>query len=178
MSDFEDLASQHKDAVYRLMVKVCGNREDAEDVLIEALLKAYQAMEQLREPSSFRAWLTQIAKRVCFQLKRREALQPLLQLSDMEYGGRWLQSTELPPDQQLQYKLMAQVLDEALDAIPPVYREIYELRDVQQLSGEEVAQRLGITLAAQKSRLHRARALVRDLVDQVLQSDETLARSS
>jgi len=79
--DFDTLARQHKDAVYRQMIRVCGNREDAEDVLIEALLKAYRHLDQLRESAAFRAWLVQIAKRVCWQLKERESLIPLLQLS-------------------------------------------------------------------------------------------------
>ena len=82
--DFEQLVNEHKDAVYRQMLRVCGNREDAEDVLIEALLKAYQHMHQLNDPAAFRAWLAQIARRVCWQLKKREALAPLLQLSMLE----------------------------------------------------------------------------------------------
>ena len=85
--DFERLSHQHKDAVYRQMVRVCGNREDAEDVLIEALLKAYRSLGDLGAPEAFRAWLARIASRVCWQLKRREALQPLLQLSVLEEGG-------------------------------------------------------------------------------------------
>ncbi len=55
--DFERLSHQHKDAVYRQMVRVCGNREDAEDVLIEALLKAYRSLGDLAAPEAFRAWL-------------------------------------------------------------------------------------------------------------------------
>src|SRR5215467_6672663 len=85
--DFEALTRQHKDAVYRQMLRVCGNREDAEDVLIEALLKAYQHLHQLSDAVAFRAWLAQIARRVCWQLKEREALTPLLQLSMLEDEG-------------------------------------------------------------------------------------------
>lgn len=79
--NFEKLANEHKDSVYRQMLRVCGNQEDAEDVLIEALLKVYQHMHQLNDPAAFRAWLAQIARRVCWHLKKREALAPLLQLS-------------------------------------------------------------------------------------------------
>ena len=61
---FEKLANEHKDAVYRNMIRVCGNREDAEDVLIEALLKAYRHLDQLRDDRAFQPWLAQIAKRV------------------------------------------------------------------------------------------------------------------
>src|SRR5271169_6478052 len=93
--DFEALTRQHKDSVYRQMIRVCGNREDAEDVLVEALLKAYRHLDQLRDCAAFRAWLAQIAKRVCWQLKERDALLPLLQLSTLEAEGREIAGNEL-----------------------------------------------------------------------------------
>src|SRR5246500_1223366 len=102
--DFESLTRQHKDSVYRQMIRTCGNREDAEDVLIEALLKAYRHLDQLRDSAAFRAWLTQIAKRVCWQLKEREALLPLLQLSTLDDEGREVAGSEPPPDVQLAQK--------------------------------------------------------------------------
>src|ERR1700686_1719519 len=100
-SDFDALTRQHQDSVYRQMLRVCGNREDAEDVLVEALLKAYRHLDQLRESQAFRAWLAQIAKRVCWQLKERESLSPLLQLSMLEDEGREVPGTEPTPDVQL-----------------------------------------------------------------------------
>jgi RNA polymerase sigma-70 factor, ECF subfamily len=166
--DFDTLARQHRDAVYRQMIRVCGNREDAEDVLIEALLKAYRHLDQLRESAAFRAWLAQIAKRVCWQLKQRESLLPLLQLSTLEEEGREVPGTELPADAQLARQEMKQLLGEAMDALPELYRSVYEPCDVEDLKGDEVAHRLGISRAAMKSRLHRARALVRAHLDAAL----------
>ena len=166
--DFDTLARQHKDAVYRQMIRVCGNREDAEDVLIEALLKAYRHLDQLRESAAFRAWLAQIAKRVCWQLKERESLLPLLQLSVLEDEGREVPGPEPPPDVQLARQQMKQLLYEAIDRLPALYRPVYELCDVEDLPGSEVAQRLGISQAAMKSRLHRARDLVRVHLDAAL----------
>src|SRR5450631_4256690 len=90
--DFDALTRQHQNSVYRQLVRVCGNREDAEDVLIEALLKAYRSLDQLRESKAFRSWLAQIGRRVCWQLKEREALLPLMQLSAMEEEGTQLTS--------------------------------------------------------------------------------------
>jgi RNA polymerase sigma-70 factor (ECF subfamily) len=166
--DFDALARQHRDAVYRQMIRVCGNREDAEDVLIEALLKAYRHLDQLRESEAFRAWLAQIARRVCWQLKERESLFPLLQLSMLEDEGREVAGTEPPPDVQLARQEMKQMLNEAIDALPALYRPVYELCDVEDLRGDAVAQRLGISRAAMKSRLHRARDLVRTHLDAAL----------
>jgi RNA polymerase sigma-70 factor (ECF subfamily) len=145
--DFERLAIEHKDAVYRQMIRACGNREDAEDVLIEALLKAYRHLEQLRDPKAFRGWLAQIGKRVCWQLKRREALMPLLQLSVLEDEGRQLSGRE-DTESAVALQQMKQLLADALDQLPPVYREAYQLRDVDQL--------------------HRARAMVRQYLDEKL----------
>jgi len=126
--DFEVLTRQHKDSVYRQMVRVCGNREDAEDVLVEALLKAYRHLHQLRDSDAFRAWLAQIAKRVCWQLKKRESLLPLLQLSSLEDEGREIHGTEVTPEGRLALRQMKELLDHAIGSLPPLYRTVYELR--------------------------------------------------
>lgn len=166
--DFETLTNQHKDAVYRHMIRICGNREDAEDVLIEALLKAYRHLDQLQASGAFRSWLTQIARRVCWQLKQRESLLPLLQLSVLEDEGRQISGSEPPIDAQVASRQMKAVLQEAVNSLPPDYRAVYELRDVEEVSGDEVARRLHISPAAMKSRLHRARKLLRIHLDSAL----------
>jgi RNA polymerase sigma-70 factor, ECF subfamily len=166
--DFEDLTRQHKDSVYRQMIRVCGNREDAEDVLVEALLKAYRHLDQLRDSAVFRAWLAQIARRVCWQLKEREALLPLLQLSTLEAEGREIAGRELTPEAQMARRQMKQLLDDAVAALPPLYGPVYRLRDIEDRPGDEVQNKLGISRAAMKSRLHRARELVRAHLDAAL----------
>lgn len=166
--DFETLANQHKDAVYRQMVRVCGNREDAEDVLIEALLKAYRHLDQLRDSAAFRAWLAQIAKRVCWQLKARESLLPLMQLSELDAEGTQLSSAAPAMETHLASQQMKELLNGAIASLPADYRTVFELRDVQEMSGSEVAKRLGISVAAMKSRLHRARSLLRERLDAAL----------
>ncbi len=165
--DFDALANEHKDAVYRQLLRACGNREDAEDVLIEALLKAYRSLGQLRESNAFRSWLAQIGRRVCWQLKEREALMPLMQLSAME------EEPELPAgvpsvETQAARNQMKALLQRAIESLPDAEREVYVLRDVQELGGEETASKLNITAAAMKSRLHRARANMRRYMDAAL----------
>jgi RNA polymerase sigma-70 factor (ECF subfamily) len=166
--NFEALANEHKDAVYRQMIRVCGNREDAEDVLIEALLKAYRHLDQLQDSVAFRSWLAQIARRVCWQLKERDSLMPLVQLSALEDEGKQISANDLPMEAQLASRQMKEMLNQAVDSLPPDYRAVYQLRDVEELAGAEVARRLGISLAAMKSRLHRARALLRQHLDAAL----------
>jgi RNA polymerase sigma-70 factor (ECF subfamily) len=166
--DFEALANEHKDAVYRQMFRACGNREDAEDVLVEALLKAYRNLDRLRDASAFRAWLAQIGRRVCWQLKQREALLPIMQLSAMESEGVELESNREAPDSQASRQEMKQLLREAIAALPQAERAVYELRDLEEVGGEEAAARLGISLPAMKSRLYRARDAVRQHMDAAL----------
>ena len=166
--DFEVLTRQHKDAVYRQMLRVCGNREDAEDVLVEALLKAYRHLDQLRDSAAFRAWLAQIGRRVCWQLKEREALLPLLQLSTLEEEGREIAGGEPGPEVEMARRQMKQLLEDAIASLPPLYRNVYQLRDVEDRAGDDVAKQLGISRAAMKSRLHRARELVRTHLDAAL----------
>jgi RNA polymerase sigma-70 factor, ECF subfamily len=166
--NFDELANEHKDAVYRQMIRVCGNREDAEDVLIEALLKAYRNLDQLRESKAFRGWLAQIARRVCWQLKQRDSLQPLMQLSVYEEEGGQIVDPKDSPELLLAKAQMKEWLTKAVDSLEPEYREVYVLRELEEVSGEEVAQRLGISPAAMKSRLHRSRERIRKYLDALL----------
>ncbi len=166
--DFEALANEHKDAVYRQLFRACGNREDAEDVLIEALLKAYRSLDQLRESKAFRSWLAQIGRRVCWQLKEREALLPVMQLSAMEEEGTQLAADTPSVEMDAARNQMKALLRRAIESLPDAEREVYELRDVEELGGEETAAKLNISLAAMKSRLHRARANIRRYMDAAL----------
>jgi RNA polymerase sigma-70 factor, ECF subfamily len=169
--DFERLAGQHKDAVYRQMVRVCGNREDAEDVLIEALLKAYRSLDTLGAHEAFRSWLGRIASRVCWQLRRREALLPLLQLSALEESGEETVDSRPSAEDEARVAEMKGIFTRALQSLPSDYRAVYELRALEQLSGEETARKLGLSLSAMKSRWHRARKLLREQIDTALLRD-------
>jgi RNA polymerase sigma-70 factor (ECF subfamily) len=165
---FEKLANQHRDTVYRQMIRACGNREDAEDVLVEALLNAYRHLDQLRDSTAFRPWLAKIANRVCWHLKQRATLMPLMQLSALEEEGKDIASEAPPIETQIDASRLKDVLDDAIRQLPLLYREVYELRDIEEMAGEDVARKLGISLAAMKSRLHRARSLLRGHLDEAL----------
>lgn len=148
------------------MVRTCGNYEDAEDVLVEALLRAYKALDSLQDEGAFRSWLTRIASRVCFQLRNREELLPVLSLS-----GLGAVEADAPDPANFEIELldmdqMKGCIHAALDALPPKLREVYERRELQGLSGEKVAADLGIRVGAVKTRLHRARAIVRAALDE------------
>jgi RNA polymerase sigma-70 factor, ECF subfamily len=162
-SDFNELVIRHKDAVYRQMVRVCGNQADAEDVLQDALLNAYRALGSLRDRAAFQAWLATIARNACHRLKRKEALQPLLDLSD---------PGELPvatPDPSAESQVVRMDLERcvkaALARLPDASREVLELRDMHGVTAPDAARQLGISVPALKSRLHRARGQLRHELD-------------
>jgi RNA polymerase sigma-70 factor, ECF subfamily len=161
---FDQLVVRHKDAVYRQMLRVCRNQADAEDVLQEALLNAYRATAQLRDPAAFQAWLARIARNVCFRLRRREALRPLLDDAGREALDA-VPAGEASVESVLVQQQMDHCVKDALLRVPDGYREVLVLRDVEGLTGPEAAETLRISLPAVKSRLHRARALLRQELD-------------
>jgi RNA polymerase sigma-70 factor (ECF subfamily) len=159
--DFDRLMHRHKDAVYRQLYRLCGNHDDAEDVMVEALLSAHRALEDLHHEEAFRAWLAKIASRSCVRLKQREKLRAVTDLASVAEPV----DNGLSAEQSLLQSEIKSCLLTAYAALPPKYQEVYRLRDVEELSGEETAKRLGISLQAMKSRLHRARSLLRQKCD-------------
>jgi RNA polymerase sigma-70 factor, ECF subfamily len=163
--EFEQLVARHKDAVYRQMLRVCGNQADAEDVLQDALLNAYRALGTLRDQAAFQAWLARIGRNVCIRLRKKEALRPLLDLplpDALPAAGPNVESQLLRQD-------IDRCVKAALDRLPAPYRRVLELRDVEGLTAPEAAGALGISVAAVKSRLHRARGELRRELDRCFQ---------
>lgn len=155
--DFDRLAQRHRDAVYRQMVRVCGNRDDAEDVLVEALLSAHRHLGSLRDETAFRGWLATIGRRVCGKIRARESLLPVMQLA-ADYPAPYEE-----PDWDMDH--LKSCVQSAVRSLAPAYREAYEACDLDGLTGEEAAERLGVSLPALKSRLHRARRMVCEALD-------------
>lgn len=168
--EFDRLLSKHKDAVYRQLFRMCGNHDDAEDVLVQSLLSAYRAIDSLRDEEHFQAWLVQIGRRTCGRLKKRDNARPVVGLDDLIERGLTLPNAPSPEDEAVDAELK-RCVQNALEEVPPEYKEIYVLRDIEGLTGEETAARLGITLPAMKSRLHRARSLIREKIDALLTPD-------
>jgi RNA polymerase sigma-70 factor (ECF subfamily) len=168
---FDQLVEEHKDAVYRQMVRACGNREDAEDVLSEALLNAYRSLGSLQDEESFRAWLAMIGRRICGRMKKRESLMPLFELSDIDHAV--LKSTSLSPEESALEGQLKECLFHAVEEIPEPYRETYQLADLDGLPLQEAADSQDVSLAAFKSRLHRARQMLRENLDRSICSFES-----
>jgi RNA polymerase sigma-70 factor (ECF subfamily) len=163
---------------------MCGNREDAEEVAQDTLLKVFESLNQLHEPERVRPWVFRIAKNVCLMKRRRSVFAPSHELSldelmpskDGGSRGARLQIADwspLPDDQMLQRELTG-VLDQAIRELPEAYRSVILLRDVEALSTAETAEILEVSTDVVKTRLHRARLSLRKRLDEYLQSSRAL----
>jgi RNA polymerase sigma-70 factor (ECF subfamily) len=155
---FETLVNTHKDAIYRQMLRVCGHREDAEDALGLALLQAFRAADDLRETQNFAAWVATIGRRVCFKMRGHPSVH---QAYDFALDRALVDGSSDDMD----LAVMKTCIQEAFEQLPEKYREIYVRCEIEEQTLPEAAEAMGISVAAAKSRLHRARAMVRSLLD-------------
>jgi RNA polymerase sigma-70 factor (ECF subfamily) len=154
------LIHAHRHGVYRYGLQVCRTTEDAEDALQETLWAVTRAIRTFRgAASSIVSWMFTIIRRECYRLidRRRET-----QLFADELDNAM--SPEPRSDDAVSGRRRAELLTAALLALEPLHREVILLRDIEELSAPEAAARLGISVQALKSRLHRARVNLRDHV--------------
>lgn len=163
------LLERHQAQVYRFGMKMCRDPEDAQDVLQETLLTMARGVRDFRGASSISTWLYTIARSFCIKKRRRSKFAP--EETSFEAAPTSAGNVADPaqhPDEALATKQVEQALEQAIHALDPAQREVLILRDVEGLSAPEVAEVLGVTVQAVKSRLHRARVAVRDRVSPVL----------
>lgn len=163
--EIERLINRHKNAVYRQMVRVCGNQDDAEDALAIAIYSAIRASEQLRDPTRFQGWLSMIGTRACGRMRIRERLVGLTSLSDLEARGIEISDQRLDAEGELEMHEMKSCVLEAIDGLPELLHEVYVMREVNGDPADTVAKKLNLSVAAVKSRLHRARVQVRHALE-------------
>ena len=155
------LLVRHAPAVFRFGMKMCRDRRDAEDVLQETLLAAARGLRDVRGASSLTTWLYTVARSFCVKKRRRSKHAPAEIVPLDEPLGDRIAAREALPDETAERHELAAALDEAIATLDDKDREVLVLRDVEGLSAAEVAEVLGVGVAAVKSRLHRARAAVR-----------------
>lgn len=154
------LLRAHQHGVYRYGLQVCRTTEDAEDALQETLWAATRAITTFRgAASSIASWMFTIIRRECYRLLDRPGA-PLAS----EPAAPDPIATGMSPDDLLAERRRSELLADALGALEPMHREVILLRDIEGLSAPEAAARLGISVQALKSRLHRARVSLRDQV--------------
>jgi RNA polymerase sigma-70 factor, ECF subfamily len=179
-SAFEVLMHRYEDRVFRLSVGMLKNREDALDAVQDAFLNVYRKIDTFRGESAFSTWLYKIAlNSVYMKLRSRARHEQTESLDDLEAVLDPAKIRILMPplgwseraDDTLLRKELSLKLREAVDSLPEEYRAIFNLREVEELSNQEVADILGLGLAATKTRLHRARLFLRQRLSKYLQGD-------
>jgi RNA polymerase sigma-70 factor (ECF subfamily) len=166
----EQLLGNHQARVFRFGKKMCGDDDDAQDILQETLLAAARALPDFRGASSVSTWLYTIARSFCIKKRRTSKFAPL-QLDSLEQNAERAVQVADParsPEEDAAGRQLRATLDAAIGELEPMYREVLVLRDVEGLPASEVAEALGLTVEAVKSRLHRARVAVRERVAPVL----------
>ncbi|MFN8063030.1 MAG: sigma-70 family RNA polymerase sigma factor [Vicinamibacterales bacterium] len=160
----ETLLLRVQSVAYRFSVAVCGHAHDAEDVMQEALLKAYSHVGRIREPEAFRPWLYRTVRNACLMSRRRRVHEPshLLSLDDVLPGPEGVRRIDVPdggasPEAAVANRRLRRRLQRAMQALPAAHRAVLFLREIEGLSTRETAQVLDITEDNVKTRLHRAR---------------------
>ena len=170
-----DLLERHQARVYRFGMRMCGEPEDAKDVLQETLFAAARNLPEFRGGSSVTTWLYAIARSFCVKKRRTSKFAPQgLDSLDADGVGEVADPRRSPHDEAAGQQLEAR-LAEAIGALEPMYREVLVLRDVEGLPAAEVAEVLGLSVEAVKSRLHRARVAVRERIAPFLGAPEPAA---
>jgi RNA polymerase sigma-70 factor (ECF subfamily) len=146
----------------RFSLRLCGQPEDAEDVLQESLLAAARAIPSFRGESSLSTWLFSIARSFCIKKRRRKRSVVAVSMETEEGAGvREVATSDPSPFDALENARIASALEEAFARLDVPHREVLLFRDVEGLSATDTARAMGLSVAAVKSRLHRARSAVR-----------------
>jgi RNA polymerase sigma-70 factor (ECF subfamily) len=177
---FDRFVEHFRAKIFHYSWLMCGQREDAEEVAQDTLLKVFENFEQLREPERVRPWVFRIARNACLMKRRKSVFAPAHELSldelmpsgSYEDGELKLQIADwsmLPDTQWLQTE-MKNALERAIAELPDLYRPVILLRDIEELSTQETAQILDLNEQTVKMRLHRARLALRQKLDEYLRT--------
>ena len=175
---FDRFVEHFRAKIFHYSWLMCGNREDAEEVAQEALLKVFESFVQLRNPAQVRPWVFRIAKNACLMKRRKSVFAPSHERSldqflparngaDGEAKIDIADWSRMPDDQVLQSE-MRQALERAMATLPENYRAVILLRDLEELSTGETAHILDVSEDTVKQRLHRGRLALRQALDEHL----------
>ncbi len=174
---FEPLVRRHERRVFRVTLAVLGNVEDAEEAMQDTFVKAFRHLGQFRKESRFTTWLTRIAINEAIQKRNaRKNFVPLEQAENAEknFTPRRYEPWKSDPEHLYGKQEIHRFVEEAIQSLPEIYREAFVLRDVEELSAEEAAAALEISVPALKSRLLRARLMMREALAEKFEEPPTL----
>jgi RNA polymerase sigma-70 factor (ECF subfamily) len=164
---FETLIRQYERQIFRTAQHITQNREDAEDITQDVFFKAFQKLEQFQGNSKFSTWLVRIAvNESLMRLRKRKTSKTVSMDQDVETDEgsipRDFAEWRPNPEQNYSQSEMAEILRKTIAGLPPGFRTVFTLRDIENLSTEETAEALGLSVPAVKSRLLRARLQLRE----------------
>ena len=164
---FTELVRRYDKKIFRMAKQITQSDEDAEDVLQEALFKAYQHLNDFQGNSRFYTWLVRIAVNEALMKLRKRKSDRTVSLDEEIDTGEETVTREIAvwdgdPEQRYSQEEMRVLLDDAIQSLKPSFRTVFVLRDVEELSTEETADTLGLSIPAVKSRLLRARLELRE----------------
>jgi RNA polymerase sigma-70 factor (ECF subfamily) len=166
---FEELVNRYEGKIFGLTMSITGNRADAEDATQEAFLKSYSHLGSFQGDSRFYTWLVRIAaNEALMRLRKRRPSEFSLDApvpGEEDLMPREVEEWRPNPEQQYAQTELEVLLDQVIDKLELEYRVVFLLRDVEELSTEETAAALGISIPAVKSRLLRARLKLRQKLD-------------
>lgn len=164
---FAELVRRYEGRIFRLAQHITQNREDAEDVLQETFMKAYEHLDQFKGDAKFYTWIVRIAVNQALMKLRRRKTDKSVSLDEQIDTGedtivREIAAWDEDPEQRFTREELHGILDRAIQSLDPPYRSVFILRDIDELSTEETAEALGLSVPAVKSRLLRARLQLRE----------------
>jgi len=170
---FDEFVAHFGGRIYAFGMKFCGEREDAKDVLQDTLLQAYRSLRDLEHAEAMTSWLYRVAANACLMRRRKGKFQPEREMSLEELlpgpgedpRVQIPDPAALPHDDAVRAEIKTRV-QKAIGDLPPAYRIVLIMRDMEQLSTKEVADALGLEISAVKMRLHRARLMVRKTLEE------------
>src|SRR6201993_87157 len=179
---FETLFKRHRQKILRVVLRYAHVHEDAEDIVQESFQKAFVYLHKFEGKSSFSTWLTRIAINESLMLLRHGRALREVSIDDHSEAEGSVASLEIPdsnPDPEASYlqRERAQILSEALGNLRPGMRKAIELRELAELSTEETAQLMGVSVAAVKGRLFHGRKKLQEQLSCYLKSNSTLRKN-
>ncbi len=167
VSAYDMLVRKYDRQVFRIAQHITQNREDAEDVMQDAFLKAYQKLDQFQGNSKFYTWLVRIAVNESLMRLRKRRTGKMVSIDEdieTDEGNVPRDLADWAPDPEQNYTQaeLGAILEKTIKGLPAGFRVVFELRDVQGLSTEDTAEALGLSIPAVKSRLLRARLQLRE----------------
>jgi RNA polymerase sigma-70 factor (ECF subfamily) len=161
----EDLMERYRSRVYRLAFRFAGEKEDAEEIVQEVFMTLYQKLDQFQGKSAFSTWLYRVAVNTSLMKIRNQARGEHVSIDELSEDHFQHDEDAQNPDETIMTEEALQRIENAVGRLPDDFKTVVVLRDIEGFSNEETAEILGISAAAAKSRIHRARAYLRQRLE-------------